>query len=249
LATGMVTTSSIVHGTPAPFMAHVLHRQFKEEIALNYLNTEVDFLVGGGKQYFDRRVTDERNLYKELKEKDYYVSDYFRHDLFDMNISSKRKFVFFTADDDATSALNGREYLPFISPVGAKFLKKRSDKGFFFMIEGSQIDWGGHANDADMMIKELDDFNKTIGRILKFAERDKETLLIVTADHECGGFAINNGSTREEIVPAFTANGHTADLIPVFAYGPKSELFNGIYDNTDIFKKMKEALRLDEKEN
>ncbi len=247
LATGMITTSSIVHGTPGPFLAHVRHRQFKEQIALNYLNTDVDLLVGGGKQYFDRRKTDERNLYKELKEKGYYVSDYFKRDIFEMNISSKRKFIFFTADDDAPSAISGRKYLPFISPLGAKFLRKRSEKGFFLMIEGSQIDWGGHANDADMMVRELDDFNKTIGRILKFAEKDKETLVIVTADHECGGFAINNGSTVEEIVPAFTSNGHTADLIPVFAYGPKSELFNGIYDNTDIYKKMKEALQLDEK--
>jgi len=248
LATGMVVTSSVVHGTPAPFMAHVEHRQFMEEIASDFMKTEIDFLVGGGKKYFDNRK-DERNLYKEFKKRGYFISDYFRQDLFEMHVSSRNNFVFFTANNDPVPASSGREYLPYISSVGAKFLRKRSDKGFFMMIEGSQIDWGGHAKDAEKVVSELNDFDKAIGKILKFAQKDKETLVIVTADHECGGFAINNGSTREVLFPAFTTNGHTADLIPVFAYGPKAELFHGIYDNTDIFKKMKQALRLDKKEN
>ena len=115
----------------------------------------------------------------------------------------------------------------------------------FWPFLGPQIDWGGHQNDASWLISEMDDFNTAIGRILKFAKKEKETLIIVTADHECGGFSINNGSTKSELVTAFTNNGHTADLIPVFAFGPQAELFHGIYDNTEIFEKMKKALRLD----
>ncbi|HFC00146.1 MAG TPA: alkaline phosphatase [Phaeodactylibacter sp.] len=246
LATGMIVTSSVVHGTPSPFMAHQANRQFKEAIALDFMNTDIDFLVGGGKKYFDRRESDDRNLYKELKEKGYFVSDYFKQDIMDMHIGSKKKFIFFTADDEPTSVMSGRKYLPYIASVGAKFLRKRNDKGFFLMIEGSQIDWGGHQNNAEQLIHELKDFNTAVGRILKFAQKDKETLVIVTADHETGGFAINNGSTKSELVPAFTTNGHTADLIPVFAFGPQSELFNGIYENTAIYEKMKKALRLKE---
>ena len=248
LATGIVVTSSVVHGTPSPFVSHVVHRQFKEKIALDFMNTDIDFLVGGGKKYFDNR-RDEKNLYKEFKNQGYFISDYFKQDIFEMHISSRRKFVFFTSNDDPIPASAGRKYLPYVSSIGAKFLRKRSDKGFFMMIEGSQIDWGGHAKDAEKVVSELMDFDKAIGKILRFAKKDKETLVIVTADHECGGFAINNGSTREVLFPAFTTNGHTADLIPVFAYGPKAELFRGIYENTDIFKKMKQALRLDKKEN
>ncbi len=248
LAVGMVVTSSVVHGTPAPFMAHVPHRQFKEKIALDFMNTEIDFMVGGGKKYFDNRK-DEKDLYKEFKKRGYFISDYFKQDIFDMHVSNRRNFVYFTANDDPVPAAAGREYLPYVSSIGAKFLRKRNEKGFFMMIEGSQIDWGGHAKDAEKVVSELNDFDKAIGKILKFAKKDKETLVIVTADHECGGFAINNGSTREMLFPAFTTNGHTADLIPVFAYGPQAELFRGIYDNTDIFKKMKQALRLDKKEN
>jgi len=100
-----------------------------------------------------------------------------------------------------------------------------------------------------IVIDELLDFNEAIGHALKFAKKNKETLIIVTADHETAGFAINNGSTKQEQVIAFTANGHTADLVPVFAFGPKAELFSGLYDNTEINKKMREALGFDESVN
>ncbi|MEM6964959.1 MAG: alkaline phosphatase [Bacteroidota bacterium] len=254
LATGLLVTSSIVHGTPGPFYAHVEHREFKEDIAADLLDVEIDFIVGGGKVFFENRQKDERDLYKELKKKGYYVSDYFKQDILEMNISSRKNFAFFTSyEDRPPSAMAGREYLPYLAYKGPRFLKKRSENGFFMMIEGSQIDWGGHSNDPEILIAEMDDFNKAVGNVLKFAKRDRETLVIVTADHECGGFSINNGSTREALITAFTGNGHTADMVPVFAYGPQSKLFHGIYDNTDIFKKMKQALRLesieDKKEN
>lgn len=243
LATGLIATSPVTHATPASFISHVSRRQFLEEIALGFMDTKIDFLVGGGKKYFDRRE-DNRNLYQELKDDGYYVSDYFKKDIFETYINPKKNFVFFTADEDPPRAKNGRKYLPYISTRGATFLRKRNEKGFFLMIEGSQIDWGGHQNSAEWLISEMDDFNTAIGRILKFAKKEKETLVIVTADHECGGFSINNGSTKNELVTAFTHNGHTADMVPVFAYGPQAELFHGIYDNTEIFEKMKKALQL-----
>jgi len=81
--------------------------------------------------------------------------------------------------------------------------------------------------------------------VMDFAEKDGETLVIVTADHETGGYAINPGSTMDTIIPAFTTDKHTAALIPVFAYGPGSELFRGIYENTAIYWKMVRALGFD----
>ncbi|MFK7772002.1 MAG: alkaline phosphatase [Saprospiraceae bacterium] len=244
LATGLIATSPITHATPASFISHVSRRQFMEEIALGFMDTKIDFLVGGGKKYFDARESDKRNLYQELQDDGYYVNDYSKKDIFETYINPKKNFVFFTANEDPPRAQNGRKYLPYISNKGATFLKKRNDKGFFLMIEGSQIDWGGHQNNSKWLITEMDDFNTAIGRILKFAKKEKETLVIVTADHECGGFSINNGSTRDELVTAFTHNGHTADMVPVFAFGPQAELFHGIYDNTEIFEKMKKALQL-----
>ena len=112
------------------------------------------------------------------------------------------------------------------------------------MIEGAQIDWGGHANDANYIISEMLDFDKSVGAVLDWAEKDGETLVIVTADHETGGFSINLGTTQDTMVTEFTTDYHTAEMIPVFAYGPGSENFSGIYENTAIYGKIKKALGL-----
>ena len=245
MATGLVATSTIVHATPASFIAHQPSRKMYEAIAADFLKTEIDLFIGGGKKYFDRRETDDRNLYEELEKKDYYVSDYFKENMSDIKFDPKKNFAYFTADDDPLPVASGRDYLYGASRVATGFLKAHSKgKGFFLMIEGSQIDWGGHANDADYIISEMLDFDKSIGAVLDWAKKDGETLVIVTADHETGGFSVNLGSTQDSLVTKFTTDYHTAEMIPVFAYGPGSEMFSGIYENTEIYEKMKKALGL-----
>ena len=242
LATGLVATSTIVHATPASFIAHQYSREMYEEIAADFLEVDIDLFIGGGKYYFDNREKDDRNLYQELVEKGYMVDDYFKTDFFTVKPDITRNFAFFTANKQPLTAAAGRKYLPFASKLAVDFLAGRSKKGFFLMIEGSQIDWGGHANDGDMVIEEVLDFDRAIHRVLRFAERDGETLVIITADHETGGMAINPGSAFGDIKAAFNTNGHTATMVPVFAYGPYSHLFSGIYENMEIYHKMKEAL-------
>ena len=89
------------------------------------------------------------------------------------------------------------------------------------------------------------DFDRTIGKALEFAAKDGETLIIVTADHETGGFAIVGGDMKTGTVHgAFNSSDHTAVMVPVFAYGPGAENFTGIMDNTDIPKKIKSLLGL-----
>ena len=244
MATGMVSTSTIVHATPASFIAHQPSRKMYEAIAADFLKTDIDFFIGGGKKFFDRRETDERNLYKELEAKGYYISDYFSEDLKDVKIPMNKKFGYLTSDKDPLPVSQGRTYLKAASNMAMNYLNRKSPEGFFLMIEGSQIDWGGHANDANYIITEMLDFDRTIAQVLKFAEQDGETLVIVTADHETGGFSINKGSNRDSLVTAFTTDYHTADLIPVFAYGPGASAFAGVYQNTAIFEKMKRAMGL-----
>lgn len=240
-ATGLVATSTIVHATPASFIAHQKQRRMYEEIAADFLKTDIDFFVGGGKKYFDRREKDERNLYEELRAKGYVVSDYFQEDFKTIEIDNTKKFAYLTADDDPLPVAQGRDYLPLASKRAAEFLDNQDDKPFFLMIEGSQIDWGGHANNSDYIVTEMLDFNAAIAHVLEFAKLDGETLVIVTADHETGGYSINPGSTMDSLVTEFTTDYHTAVMIPVFAYGPGAELFSGIYENTAIYNKMREA--------
>ena len=244
MATGLVATSTIVHATPASFIAHQKSRKLYEEIAGQFLETEIDFFVGGGKKYFDRRTVDNRNLYQELEAKGYTVSDYFKEGFPDGDlIDYSRNFAYFTADNEPLPYTKGRDYLVPVTKVAPEFLKQHNEgSGFFLMIEGSQIDWGGHANDADYIISEMQDFDRAIEAALNFAKRDGQTLLIVTADHETGGFSINPGSKKDSLFTGFTSGNHTGSMIPVFAYGPGSELFAGIYENYDIYFRMRQAL-------
>ncbi|MEM6397237.1 MAG: alkaline phosphatase [Bacteroidota bacterium] len=247
MATGLIATSSIVHATPASFIAHNSYRKNYENIAADFLNTEVDLLIGGGLKYFQRRDQDERNLVDELKANGYTVNNYVQKLLHEISWPQTGNFAYFTADSEPIPQAQGRDYLIPAVTKAPPFLEKRSqNEGFFLMIEGSQIDWGGHANDHDYIVTEMLEFDKAIGLVLDYAKQNGETLVIVTADHETGGYAINYGSTRDSLVPAFTSDYHTADLIPVFAYGPGASEFAGIYENTAIFDKMTNLLGLKE---
>jgi alkaline phosphatase len=115
------------------------------------------------------------------------------------------------------------------------------------MVEASQIDWAGHANETEYLLGEMLDFEKAIATALDFAEKDGNTLVIVTADHETGGYTL--GPKKPEagqlgypdynaIEPVFATGQHSATLIPVFAFGPGAEQFKGIYQNTEIYHKM-----------
>lgn len=242
MATGLISTSSIVHATPAAFIAHQKERTMYEEIAADFLKTEIDFFVGGGKRFFDRRVSDDRNLYQELQDNDYVVSDYFQHELIKSELSWNKNFAYFTADSDPLPVTQGRDYLFAASKMGMAFLTRHSQQGFFLMIEASQIDWGGHTNNSNYIVSEVLDFDRTIGAALDFAAKNRETLVIVTADHETGGYSILKDSKMGELKTAFTTDYHTAQMVPIFAFGPGAEAFNGIYENTAIFTKLKKAL-------
>ncbi len=246
LKTGLVASSSIVHATPASFAAHNRLRRNYEEIALDMHDSGVDLMVGGGKAFFDRRTMDSLDLYDNLRSAGFQVDDYFVTEFADFKIDpSTEKWAFFTADKEPLSKDAGRDYLELATQRAVDFLsEKGKEEGFFLMIEGSQIDWAGHANDFPYMINELLEYDQVVKSVLDFAEQDGTTLVILTADHETGGLAINYGSKMDSIVPAFTSDYHTATMIPVFAYGPGAEEFSGIYENTEIYYKMMNALNL-----
>lgn len=246
MPTGLISTSSIVHATPASFAAHNRYRKNYEEIALDMSKAGVDLMIGGGLKYFNRRK-DDRDLTKEMRARGSYVQNFTIAELDKLRFGSDKPFCYLTADSEPLPHAQGRDYLPVAAALAPPFLDERAgaNKGFFLMIEGSQIDWGGHANDSDYIISEMLEFDRAVGKVLDWAEKDGETLIIITADHETGGYAIQNGSKMGAIDGAFTSDYHTADLIPVFAFGPGAANFAGIYENTAIFDKMKKLYGFD----
>ncbi|MDX1909323.1 MAG: alkaline phosphatase [Bacteroidia bacterium] len=238
-STGMVVTCEVTHATPACFIAHQPSRNMHEAIAADFLKTDIDLFIGGGMNYFARRI-DQRNLIAELLSKDYLVMDW-TVDLNSLDKTTRKNLAYFTAADKPLPYSKGRTYLPDASRFAATFLDNRSKEGFFLMIEGSQIDWGGHEMDGPYVISEMLDFDRAIGQILEFAAADGETLVIVTADHETGGLAITGKDDAGDLKTAFIYDHHTPAMVPVFAFGPGAEAFAGIYENTALFTKMKNA--------
>jgi len=237
LATGLVSTSTITHATPASFIAHQPKRSMYEEIALDFLKTDIDVFIGGGKAHFTNRK-DGRNLVEELKEKGYQ----FEENLNKISKVKQGKLAALTADGDAGRMEQRGDMLPVSTKTAINILSK-NEKGFFLMVEGSQIDWGGHASSTVYIVEDMLDFDKSIGKALEFAAKDGETLVLVTADHETGGMAITGGSFEDGTVKAgYPTTGHTAVMVPIFAYGPGAEEFIGIMDNTDVHAKMKKLL-------
>lgn len=235
-ATGLVSTSSITHATPASFIAHQPSRKMEEEIALDFLKTDIDVFIGGGKSYFDQRK-DSQNLIQKLVEKGYDVPV----GIDAIAASKAAKIAGFLADHHA-ERVPGRGEALSISTQKAIDVLSSNKKGFFLMVEGSEIDWGGHANNIEYVVRETLDFDKAVGVALQFALKNKNTLVIVTSDHETGGLALTGGTIEKgEVISGFSTGGHTSVMVPVFAIGPGAEAFTGVYKNTAVFHKMLES--------
>jgi alkaline phosphatase len=242
-STGVVATSTISHATPASFYAHVEQRSMEDEIASQLLDSEIDFFAGGGLARFVARA-DSVNLLPVAAEKGFLV------DTTKLaaagTLEAGKKYGFLLAQGGMAPMIQGRgDFLPEATSLAISHLSQNQE-GFFLMVEGSQIDWAGHANSATYLVKEMLDFEKTIAAALDYAKKEGNTLVVVTADHETGGFTLGPKVSKEtgygnyaELGPVFATGQHSATLIPVFAYGPGAENFKGVYQNTDIFHKMK----------
>jgi alkaline phosphatase len=240
LSTGVIATSTITHATPASFVAHNRYRSRYEEIALDFLDAGLELFIGGGWSHFITRK-DGRDLIQELESAGYTFSN----ELEDIYSSSDLPLGILTDSAAMPPAQSGRgDLLPRATKTAIQLLSPVKG-GFFLMIEGSQIDWAAHDGDTEYLTSEVIDFDESIGKALDFAIEDKNTLLIVTADHETGGFSIANGDIEKGLVEgSFSTDGHTGTMVPVFAYGPGASEFSGIYENTAIFDKMIELLDL-----
>ena len=245
-ATGIVVSSSITHATPATFIAHIDSREKHNDIAMQIAQSDVDVLFGGGWGYFvPQKIpgslrTDNKDLLQEIKKHKTFIQteqEFLNLAPIDSPFDS---VVGLFAVEQPQQATTRKPELPRLTDKAIEILSRHSElnnkKGFFLMVEGSQIDWAGHQNDQQYLINEMIDFDDAVGVGLKYARDNQQTLVIVTSDHETGGFAIHNGSVKNNTISnaTFSSTDHTAAMVPVFAYGPGSSLFSGINDNTHI---------------
>lgn len=239
LSTGLIATSSITHATPAAFIAHQKSRDSYESIAQDFLNTDVDVVIGGGWSHFADRM-DGHSLLPILQKRGYTTIA----DAKQLTMNNGQKLFALLSEGHLPVASDRNDFLSHATQAALNRLSQ-NEKGFFLMIEGSQIDWGAHKNDTGRIIEEMLDFDRAIGTALEFAVKQGQTLIICTADHETGGMALESGNASTgQIVADYTTTGHTGVMVPVFSIGPGAVDFIGIYENTSLFDKMKALLKL-----
>ena len=236
LSTGLVVTSSITHATPACFAAHVPNRYTEQEIARQLVASGTDVMLGGGKKFFlpksaggDRK--DALNLLDVAAHAGYDIV--LDKTAFEQSSGSKILGLF------AENGLLNKDNEPSLAELTKKAIGilSQNKKGFFLMVEGSQIDWAGHDNQFAELVKQVLSFDEAIGVALAFAEKNAETLVVVTADHETGGMSIRSGKRDgSQLKIDWISTDHTGQMVPVFAAGSNAYLFTGVKDNTDIPK-------------
>ena len=235
--TGVAVTCRINDATPADFCVHAPSRKDEEGIAAQYVDSNVDFISGGGLHFWTSR-TDGRNLVEEMKAKGYTYVD----KLEDIAGAEGDKFLGLYGEYDLEPSLDRGPILLESTMKAIQMLDNR--KGFFLMVEGSQIDDYAHRNKVGQMCEELFDFDKTVGEVLKWAERDGRTLVIVTADHCTGGLTLLKGSIEEHTVRVnFSTGGHDGIVVPVFAYGPHAADFAGVHQNAEIAQLVRKLIK------
>ena len=206
LATGVVTNTHITDATPGAFAAHVNNRNKHEFIALSYLDADLDVVLGGGAKYFinssafrlenglRRQIPyaskidkegGKLNILPEIRKKGYDVV-FDRQNL--KNYSGRKLFGLFASHGMAYEIARP-EHEPSLSEMSSKALEvlSKNEKGFFLMIESGLIDWVAHPNETGAVMKELLEFDRLLGVLISYINRNPETLLVITADHDTGG--------------------------------------------------------------
>jgi len=274
-AVGIVSTVTINHATPASFYANSHSRSDYYYIAQQLPQTGFAFFGGGGFAHPTGRNNDQPSVYEAIVDAGYTVVrgiDSYRH------LKEGATKIFYTQaegiEGDLPYAIDRTAddlTLPKVVEAAIDFLYDPKGKGFFLMSEGGKIDWAAHDNDAKTTILEILDFSDAVALAIEFYKKyPRETLIVVTADHETGGLSLGETSgyniffdalafqtssiaadkstaetvrkSNKEARIGWTTTSHTGVAVPVFAIGVRSTIFGGKMENTDIPKKIIAAM-------
>ena len=269
-ATGLVTTDSVTGATPAAFAAHVENRNMNLEIARQYVEeTQPDVILGGGRSYFtsqSEHATD--SLAKTAQQEGYaYVTN-----AEDLSAAGGDKILGLFADEqmfekgpEDVGSYNPTVSLPQMTEKAIDTLS-RNPEGFFLMVEEEAIDEMSHSNNSELMIAAGQELDNAVEVARNYTKEEPDTLLIVGADHETGGLAVeevlrseNYSEPSDEDGPLeiegsellfgldWTTDDHTGADVPITAAGPGAERLSGVYDNTHVYEVMARSLSFSEK--
>ncbi len=234
IVSGVVSTDNLNGATPAAFFAHQDTRYMTDEIWADLPSSKLSFFAAGSKETMAERPEKTRDAINAA----FTVVD----DLNDPRAASADRLGYLPPAAETQSMKYGRgDFLPATTEYAIDFLSKKSGngKGFFLMVEGARIDKSSHANEYEPMIKEELDFDKAVTAAIKFAEKDGNTLVVISADHETGGLTLYKGDPAKGTTEGrFCTENHTPVPVPIFAYGPSSHDFMGKQGNEEVARKI-----------
>lgn len=243
---GIVTTDTLYGATPAGFFAHVMGRGESEKICAQAAECGYDVIIATGvTEPYLRPVgqdggkrTDGRDLVAEMEKSGYRFS----RTIDELAATPRDRKMLGTLSEfchgkDETSV--ARAFGPVLARLG------ENPKGFFMMAECAGTDYAGHGNNPELAVAEVSKVEFMAEAAVEFAKKRGDTLVVVTADHTTGGpIVVRDGSAEGRLTVDFTSTSHTSMPVPVHAYGPGAERFEGLIDNTDIAHNVMELLSL-----
>lgn len=236
-ATGVLTLGNVADATPTAFYGHNTERDDADDLTADLLDGHVDVVCGSGIREFTKR-NDGRDILGELSSV-YNIIDSSEH-----ISTTPGKVLCIDQRMDYAAQESNLHLLADATKATIEKLRSCSKEGFFLMVEGAKIDYAGHSDCLPGSVIETLSFDLAVAEALKFADSDGQTLVIITADHETGGLVIVDGDEQSgRILGFYFSDDHTPSLVPVFAYGPYSDLFRGLYRNIYIPNTIKEIVK------
>ena len=241
-STGVIATTSLTYAIPAAFMVHSRYWGREYEIAHKILGSNTDVLLGGGARFFEDNSVADTNLIPLMEAKGYtFISQ--QHQLEGLDPADCDKLLGLFANEALRQANYRSLSLSMMTEKAIGVLEKNK-KGFALVVDGSQIDWRAHERDDDGMLAEMKDFTDAISWALKYQETHPDLLIVVAGSNETGGlFLIQDNSSRGQVGLKYNTSRHTANLCPVFAKGPQSDLVHGIMNIADLGRKLIDFIR------
>ncbi len=207
MKTGLVTTTRLTHATPAVFASSNVSRNNENEIAVDFIDSKIDFFAGGGYRNFipqgekGSKRKDDRDLAGEFEMEGYevFIGEDAAEDFMNLKVEKNQKvFAALTSSHMPyeIDRVNSRDHIPSLADMTKKGIEvlSKNRKGFFMMVEAGRIDHAAHANDAASVIHDTLALDRAVGEAYEFYKRyPEETLIVVVGDHETGGLGLGYG--------------------------------------------------------
>ncbi len=225
---GLITDSMVFDATPSAFGAHRESRRDYAEIADHLLELKPEALVGESRRSLDENADWQARFQR------FEAAGYSRLDQLESLDAAPDEGPLLGLFPEGSIA--DPKTQPNLEHLTMRVLEllSRNPNGFMLMVETEETDTGSHRGDFDRMVEGIRALDRVAEIAVEFADSNRDTLIVATADHETGGLAILGGEHGESQRVRWATGSHSAEPVPVLAYGPGSEAFTGVLDNAEL---------------